>query len=131
RQTSFFGVRARGQVFVYVVDCSGSMADDQRLLRAKQELRRSIMTLRFPQRFLVIFYNDRPWPMPGGIPRSADPEAWAQTSAWLSLIDAQGDTDPRGALALALGLRPDAVFLLSDGAFPAAAVAALARQNPR
>jgi hypothetical protein len=131
RQASFFGVRAQGRVFVYVVDCSGSMADDERLLRAKLELRRSLAALRFPQRYLVIFYNDRPWPMPGGIPCSADPTARSQTFTWLSLIDAEGETDPRGALGLALGLRPDAVFLLSDGAFPAGTVVAIARQNPR
>jgi hypothetical protein len=131
RQTSFFGVRAQGQVFVYVVDCSGSMADDERLLRAKRELRRSIAALRFPQRYMVVFYNDRPLPMPGGIPQSADPSAWSRISAWLTLIDADGETDPRGAMALALGLRPDAVFLLSDGAFPADTVAAIIRQNPK
>ena len=28
RQASFFGIRARGQVFIYVVDCSGSMIDE-------------------------------------------------------------------------------------------------------
>src|SRR4051812_4614879 len=39
RKTQFFGIRARGQVFVYVVDCSGSMADGGRLLRAKAEIR--------------------------------------------------------------------------------------------
>jgi hypothetical protein len=131
RQTSFFGVRARGQVFVYVVDCSGSMADGGRLARAKQELRRSIASLRFPQRYLVIFYNDRPWPMPGGIPRSADPREWSQTFAWLGRIAPEGDTEPRGALTMALGLRPDAVFLLSDGAFPAGAAEAIARKNAR
>ncbi len=38
RQTSFFGLRARGQFFVFVVDQSGSMIDDDRLIRAKIEL---------------------------------------------------------------------------------------------
>ena len=45
RQTSFFGIRARGQFFVYVVDWSGSMIDDDRLTRAKIELRRSVLRL--------------------------------------------------------------------------------------
>ena len=73
RQTSFFGIRARGQFFVYVVDCSGSMIDDDRMPRATIELRRSVLALREPQRFEVIFYNSESIPMPGGpIPRSAD-----------------------------------------------------------
>ena len=33
RQTSFFGIRAKGQLFIYVVDCSGSMIDEDRLFR--------------------------------------------------------------------------------------------------
>src|SRR5208283_5188895 len=50
RQASFFGIRARGQLFVYVVDCSGSMSDDDRLARATIELRRSVFALQTPQR---------------------------------------------------------------------------------
>ncbi|MBX6312114.1 MAG: magnesium chelatase [Isosphaeraceae bacterium] len=131
RQTSFFGLRARGQFFVYVVDCSGSMADAGRLARAKQEIRRSVMGLRWPQKFLVIFYNDRPLPMPGGgVPQPADLSAKNQLVSWFRLIQPDGETDPRGAMALALGLRPDAIFLLSDGEFPSGAAAAIAQKNP-
>ncbi len=45
RKTTFFGLRGRGQFFVYVVDCSGSMLDDDRLTRATIELRRSVLAL--------------------------------------------------------------------------------------
>jgi hypothetical protein len=131
RQTSFFGVRARGQLFVYVVDCSGSMGDDARLVRAKAELRRAVGALRWPQRYLVIFYNDRAWPMPGGVPAAAGADSKARLTGWLDAIDSEGETDPRGAMRLALGLKPDAVFLLSDGAFPEATDAAIAAANPR
>ena len=41
RKTTFFGIRARGQFFVYVVDCSGSMLDDDRLTRATIEVRQA------------------------------------------------------------------------------------------
>ena len=102
RQTSFFGIRARGQFFVYVVDCSGSMIDEDRLVRAKDELRRSVLSLQQPQRFKVIFYNDQPVPMPGDLPRSADLTSKNQLLAWLRLIEPDGETDPRGAMALAL-----------------------------
>src|SRR5262249_52423412 len=66
RQTTFFGVRARGLFFVYVVDCSGSMMDDDRMPRATIELRRSVLALQSPQKFEVIFYNNESIPMPGG-----------------------------------------------------------------
>jgi hypothetical protein len=131
RQTSFFGIRAQGQIFIYVVDCSGSMLDDDRLIRAKAELRRSVDQLRYPQRFHVIFYNDRPIPMLGDLPRSADLGAKSQMNQWLRLIQPDGGTDPRSAMALALSLGPDAVFLLSDGEFPEGTVESIARRNPR
>jgi hypothetical protein len=131
RQTSFFGIRAQGQVFIYVVDCSGSMLDDDRLIRAKLEIRRSIERLQYPQRFHIIFYNDRPIPMLGDLPRAADLGAKSQMNQWLRLIQADGGTDPRGAMALALSLRPDAVFLLSDGEFPEGTVESIARKNLR
>ena len=130
RQTSFFGIRARGLFFVYVVDCSGSMIDDDRMPRATIELRRSVFALREPQRFEVIFYNSESIPMPGGpIPRSATLQAKNQLRSFLQLIDPDGGTDPRPAMKQALSLRPDAVFLLSDGAFPDGTVAELTRLN--
>lgn len=132
QQTSFFGIRARGRIFVYVVDCSGSMSQDDRLIRAKRELRRSVMNLRFPQRFHVVFYNDRPLTMPGGLPQSAgDPAAKLQMFHWLNLVSAYGETDPRGAMSQAIGLKPDGIFLLSDGEFPDNAADEIAKRNKR
>jgi hypothetical protein len=132
RQTSFFGIRARGQFFVFVLDQSGSMIDDDRLTRAKIELRRCVFALQPPQRFEVIFYNDRATPMPGGpLPRPADPQTKSQLVTWLRLIDPDGETNPKSAIAQALAIRPDAVFLLSDGEFPEGTVGAIARLNTR
>jgi hypothetical protein len=130
RQTTFFGIRARGQFFIYVVDCSGSMVLEDRLDRAKAELRQSIRRLIEPQRFQVIFYNDEPIPMPGGVSRSANLTSKSQLVEWLRLIQPDGETDPQPALGMALSLRPDAVFLLSDGEFPDGTVEGVARKNP-
>ena len=103
RQTSFFGLRARGQFFVFVVDQSGSMIDDDRLTRAKIELLRSVFALQPPQRFEVIFFNEEATPMPGGpLPRPADLKTKNQLTSWLHLIGPDGGTDPRPAMAQAL-----------------------------
>ncbi len=132
RQTSFFGIGARGQFFVFVLDQSGSMIDDDRLTRAKIELRRSVFALMPPQRFEVIFYNHEATPMPGGpLPRSADQKTKNQLMTWLRLIDPDGETDPKTAIGQALALRPDAVFLLSDGEFPEGTAERVARLNSR
>jgi hypothetical protein len=132
RKTTFFGLRARGQFYVYVVDCSGSMLDDDRLTRATIELRRSVFALQEPQRFEVIFYNNESIPMPGGPrPRTADLQAKNQLLLWLRLIEPDGGTDPRPAMKQALSLKPDAVFLLSDGEFPQGTVDEVAKLNTR
>lgn len=132
RRASFFGIPARGQFFIFVIDHSGSMIDDDRLTRAKIELRRSVFALQPPQRFEVIFYNHESTPMPGGpLPRPADQKTKDQLTSWLRLIGPDGETDPKSALGQALALRPDAVFLLSDGEFPEGTVERVAKLNPR
>jgi hypothetical protein len=132
RRASFFGIRAPGRFFVYVVDCSGSMIDDDRIARATMELRRSVLALQAPQQFEVIFFNDESIPMPGGPrPRTADQQTKSMFVAWLRLIEPENGTSPRLSIRQALSLRPEAVFLLSDGAFPAGTVEEVARLNTR
>lgn len=129
---SFFGIEARGRFFVYVIDQSGSMIDDDRLTRATIELRRSVFALQSPQRFEVIVYNDESTTMPGGpIPRPADQRNKQLLRSWLRLIDPDGGTSPRSAILQALALRPSAVFLLSDGDFPDGVVEDIAKANSR
>lgn len=129
RQTSFHGVRAEGQFFVFVVDCSGSMDEQSRLLRAKAELRRTVQSLRFPQKFAILFYNEGYVGFHGGFPESADPKVKRQAIQWINQIEAGGETDPRAAMDLALSLKPDAVFLLSDGEFLAGTADSIVNKN--
>jgi hypothetical protein len=131
RRTSFYGVRTVAQTIVYVVDCSGSMAEADRILRAKAELRRSVMGLQFPQRFTVIFYNTHPIPMPGIALKSAEAGTKDQFLSWLRMIEPDGGTEPRGALKTAISLNPDVIYLLSDGAFPNGVVEETAQRNTR
>jgi hypothetical protein len=131
-RASFFGIAARGRFFVFVLDQSGSMVDEGRIARATIELRRSVEALQDPQRFEVIFYNDEATAMPGGpIPRVADRRNKAMLRSWLGTIEPEGGTSPRRAVLQALALRPDAVFLLSDGDFPEGTVEDIADANPR
>lgn len=129
QQSSFCGIRARGTFFVFVVDCSGSMGEAERWLRVRHELRHTLSALQFPQRYLVIFYNDRPLVMPGGVPLSATRTNISRTLAWVGRTLPDGPTDPRESMMLALGLRPDAIFLVSDGEYPEGVPAVIEQSN--
>lgn len=129
KQTNFWGVRAKGQVFVFVIDVSGSMGDQARLVRAKAELRRTVRALKYPQRFLVIVHNEEPRILGSGTLLLAGPESSARLDSWLRTVDADGGTDPRAAMQMALGLNPDAVFLLSDGEYPKGSAETIAKAN--
>ena len=118
----FFGLGASAQAartVVYVVDMSASMQDTFGIVRA--ELRRSISQLRRSQKFHVIFFNGRsPLENPPRKLVSAINAQKEQFFDFLDRIDPSGGTEPAEAMRRAIELRPDAVYLLSDGdAFPA------------
>ncbi len=113
----FFGVgqSARGaRKIVYVVDRSGSMIDTFDFVR--QELKRSISSLRRSQKFHVIFFNARePLESP---PKRLVSAIEAYTGPFFEFLDKvvpTGGTKPEAAIRRALALKPDLVYLLSDG----------------
>lgn len=128
-KASFFGTAAQGKRFVYVLDMSGSMKDGGdgtlagcRFRRAVEELLRSIDGLAMDQLFYVYLFSDETRPLfdePFAAPRwrQATAETKAMLAAWLAAVQPSGGTDPRAALSLGMALRPDALFLLSDGRF--------------
>jgi hypothetical protein len=113
---SFFGLEARGTKFVYVVDYSGSMTGPK-LYAAKAELIRSLRGLSSKVEFFIIFYDNHFVPMPGGKLIHATEANKQKAIAWVEQIYGGGGTDPTWAMELALSLKPDAVWLLSDGKF--------------
>ena len=117
----FFGTKAQGDSFVFVVDRSGSM-DGGRLTVAKQELNRAIGSLRPDQKFYVFFYNSGTDRMlspasPDGLV-FAIPEMRDQVRMWMRPILATGSTEPAESLLAALEMRPDVIFFLTDGKIP-------------
>jgi hypothetical protein len=116
---TFFGSYAQGRKFVFVLDSSTSMQGD-RWPRACQELMYSIAKLEDGQEFLVLCFDHRTSCMLN-LPRnrveyfSNTPEVRAELQAWLSQHRLGPATHPANAMALALKLDPDAIFLLSDG----------------
>jgi hypothetical protein len=118
----FFGTRAYGNRFVFVLDISYSMdaRDGARFNRACEELLRSVSQLRAGQSYYVFLFCWNTKKMFRN--RSTDcVEVTAgheeKLRRWISGISLGAGTDPRRALSLAHQMKPDAVFLLSDGHF--------------
>lgn len=120
----FFGTSASGRRFIFILDCSGSMQarDGGRFERARDELVASLSRLRPEQEFYVYLFNWSTFPMFGqladpGKPIPATPDNVAKLRNWLYAIQPDSGTDPRRALRGAHEMKPDAIFLLSDGKF--------------
>ena len=116
--TQFFGVEGKGSNFVFVIDCSGSMADYGRWKLAVRELKKSVTQLKKEQKFLVLLYNDGFTAM--NVQAELVPSTEIQQKKafkWLANNSPANWTFCAAAMEKALSLKPDAVFLLSDGEF--------------
>lgn len=115
RKSTFFGTTAYGTKFVFIIDKSGSM-DGSAFYRARGELLRSVKQLRSGQEFSMVFYSS------DAVPFSADlvpmsKKAYSAAFQWVGRISPGGNTNPLSALRIALDMKPDAIFLLTDGEF--------------
>jgi hypothetical protein len=118
----FFGVKATGNTFVYIVDSSPSMRRDGAFDAARKEIVRSLNSMKPKQRYFVSFFGKEIDPMvleTGMVekyPIHAKPENLIKTIDWLNLVQVQKDgLPPNNALAEAIGMQPDGIFLLFDG----------------
>lgn len=120
----FCGVEGGGNHFVYLVDSSGSMGDA--FTSARRALLESIDMLGSEQRFYVIFFDAQCDYMrinraDEDEPRSvyATPENKQKLKSWAMRVSMDRGKAPYEPLEYALTkLRPDVIFLLSDGEFP-------------
>jgi hypothetical protein len=118
----FFGTRAYGNRFVFVLDISLSMGarDGQRFQRASDELLRSVSQLKRGQSYYVFLFcwrTEKMFYRPAIEYAQVGPGHLQKLRDWIHEVRLGGGTDPRRALSLARGLKPDALFLLSDGHF--------------
>lgn len=119
----FFGGPVVGSRFVYVIDKSWSMANDNALRFAKTELTRSLQRLDESQQFQIIFYNTegvevmRPRDNRFDLFWGTDSQRLAAANQF-EAVQAHGGTDHYPALQAALKFNPDVVFFLTDGKEP-------------
>ena len=118
----FFGVKATGNTFVYIVDSSPSMRRDGAFEAARNEIVRSLSSMKPKQRYFISFFGKEIDPMvfESGVvekyPIYAKPENLTKTIDWLSRVQIQKEgLPPNNALTEAIGMQPDGIFLLFDG----------------
>jgi hypothetical protein len=140
-QTSVFGSHGTGTKFVYVFDRSNSMNDfeGRPLVGAKRELTASLANLERIHQFQIVFYNERPTVFNPHFPQSprmefGDATTKRRAAEFIRRIDAGGGTRHMDALKLALGMRPDVIFFVTDAGEPrltAKELAEIQRRNER
>ncbi|HET6442147.1 MAG TPA: VWA domain-containing protein [Phycisphaerae bacterium] len=131
RRPGFFGVGAAdgpGKI-VYVLDRSGSMTDSMDYV--KFEVKQAIGELGEANEFHVIFYSSGP---PVEMPTRRLVEATERNKQlafeFIDGVIPQGKTDPSKALERAFAVKPERIYLLTDGEFDRAIIDLVKRLNP-
>jgi len=129
----FFGVRATGDEFVFIVDCSRSMTG-RKWEDATVELLAALERLGKDKSFYVIFFDGESHPMFG--PESPASDLLPATEGnlerfrqWMTTVQLGFHTRPARSVTFALSLAPDAIYLLSDGVFEDQTAALLRGRN--
>jgi hypothetical protein len=111
---------------VFLIDKSGSMFDGMDAVRAR--LKRVVGRLKPFQRFELIFFNERVQNWKGRLVAGVGPRK-REAFRFVDGIIAEGQTKPQEAVRRGLALRPELMFILSDGEFEAEVVDLVARLN--
>ena len=113
---------------VYLVDRSGSMTDSLDIV--KMELKRSIGELDDAAEFHVIFYSTGPGvEMPTRRLVHATERNKEMAFEFIDQVVAGNGTDPSQAIDRAFAVKPDLIYLLTDGEFDRAIVDLVKRRN--
>jgi hypothetical protein len=121
-KTSVFGVEGAGYKFVYVFDRSDSMSEPQGrpMAAAKAELIASLRNLDRTHQFQIIFFNHaepvvfNPTGQSGRLV-FGDEANRRLAERFVNSISPSGGTQPEDALVIAVNMRPDVIFFLTDG----------------
>jgi hypothetical protein len=96
----------------------------------KSELKRAIGELSEDDEFDVIFYSSGPpVEMPTRRLVNATERNKQLAFQFIDGVIAQGETDPAGAIERAFAVKPDIIYILTDGEFDRAIVALVKRLN--
>lgn len=116
----FGGGRATGNSFVFLLDRSRSMGDEGlgALAAAETELKAQLSLLGPEHKFQIIGYNHKPVYVGSKTLLAANKSNVAKAPEFFSSLAAIGKTEHEMALLAAIRLKPDVIFLLTDGGVP-------------
>lgn len=113
-KSNFAGVGGNARKIVYICQASGSMLSVWDDLR--RELDRSIEALQPVQAFDVIFFSeDNVYAFDNSALQMATPENKRKAYDFIKKMYPRGDTNPVASIDLAMGLKPELVYILGDG----------------
>jgi hypothetical protein len=115
-----FGQAGQGNTFAFLIDRSRSMGGEGlgAIAAAERELVRELARLTPEHRFQIIVYNQSYRPLNRAGLLEASDENKKRAEAFLSRTVAAGGTEHEPPLTAALRMRPDVIFLLTDGGPP-------------
>jgi hypothetical protein len=129
---TLFGIPVTGKRVVFVLDRSLSMGLTGAFRRARVELLACLRALPESASFQVVLYNRGAEPLPGRALLPAEEESFATVERILQKTLPEGETEHGRALAVALSLDPDAIYLVTDADdLTAAAVRQISAMNRR
>lgn len=119
QEVGFGELKGKGKRFVYVLDRSESMRwpNDRPIraaLRQAEESIRSLDSQKGALRFQLVIYNHEARVYGNRRLMDISPRNKEDVIRFLHTIQADGGTDPLGALRTAIGLKPDVIFFLTD-----------------
>ncbi len=115
--TTFFGVKSKSGPVSFVIDHSGSMADDRRFDKTRRQLIQSIASMGPHQKFNVFVYNSVTTAFKEGRLVEATNATKSEFGQWIAKISPRGSTNPLPAFEMAANSSTKTIFILSDGQF--------------
>lgn len=131
-RATFFGAKVEATRIVYLVDSSNSMKG-AKFAKAAEELMKSVKGLSERQKFYVLFFSDTMHPMfEPDAPADMVPATWLHVTRLERMVGEMQmklGTNAKEAAQRAFELKPDVIYILSDGAFTDPTRRFLMREN--
>lgn len=114
--STYYDLPVFAKRLVFIIDCSASMRDNNRMVAAKAELIDAINALNEETYFDIVAFNSTVGPWQRTLQKATTP-AKAAAAQWVNALEPINYTNSYGALAATFGFKNlEAIYFVSDGA---------------